>query len=366
MVTQSPNMSVFPTDIPPLGFSNIKTGETLWRVFLLEANNSTIKIEVAEKFEVRGELIEDVLITIFTPLIFLVPLIAIVVWAGLRKGLAPVNSLSVEVEGRSADNLKPLETTDIPKEIKPLTASIDHLMGRMEDTIENERQFTDNAAHELRTPLAAIKTLAQVAKDHSSEDISNNKLNEILDDLVLGTDRATHLVEQLLDFARLNNKNINKEEVNLSDLFNNFINIFKNKLTIKDITLKTNIDENIKIFGHKDTLSILIRNIIDNACKYTPSGGTVAASLSTTEKEIVLNITDSGIGIPDKEKNKVMERFYRVPNSHKETSKVTGCGLGLAITKHIADLHSASLTIKDNPEGTGTSVSVIFKQTSEK
>lgn len=354
VLTGSTNMKDFPNSLPPKGFSDIKVDKTNWRVFLLVTTDSKIKIEVAEQYEIRGELIEDVLKTIFAPLILLIPLITIVVWAGLKSGLIPVNKLSIEVEGRSVDNLKPLETTDIPKEIKPLTTSIDHLMERMKNTIENERQFTDNAAHELRTPLAAIKTLAQVANDHRDEE----KLTEILDDLVLSTDRATHLVEQLLDFARLNNRNVELHEVNISGIITNSINLFKNKLNLKEITLTTDIPEDILINGNSDSLCMLTRNLIDNAYKYTPTGGSLHVKLTATENKTILEVTDSGVGIPDSEKNKVTDRFYRVPESKKET----GCGLGLAIVKWIADIHNASLTIKDNPKGQGTSITVTFNK----
>lgn len=351
-LTASANMKDFPNSLPPLGFSDFTVNKTDWRVFLLQAPDSTIKIEVAEQYEIRGELIEDILKTIFAPLILLIPLITIVVWAGLKTGLIPVNNLSIEVEGRSADNLKPLETTDIPIEIKPLTTSIDHLMKRMESTIENERQFTDNAAHELRTPLASIKTLAQVAIDHKDD----KKLTEILGDLVTGTDRATHLVEQLLDFARLHNKSIELHEVNLADIINNSVSRFKNKLDLKEIEVTTDIPEDLLIKGNSDSISILARNLIDNAYKYTPRGGSINVKLISTNNQVTLEVTDTGVGIPDSEKNKVMERFYRVPGSKKET----GCGLGLAIVKWVADMHKGTLTIKDNPKGQGTSIILTF------
>ncbi len=358
LVTGSANMKDFPSSLPPTGFSDIKVDKTNWRVFLLQVPDSKIKIEVAELYEIREELIEGVLKTIFAPLILLIPLITIVVWAGLKSGLIPVNKLSVEVEGRRADNLKPLETTDIPLEIKPLTTSINHLMKRMENTIENERQFTDNAAHELRTPLASIKTLAQVANEHSKEDINDKKLTEILEDLVTSTDRATHLVEQLLDFARLHNKSIELLEINFADIINNSVSHFKNKLDLKEIKVTTDVPEDLLIKGNSDSISMLSRNLIDNAYKYTPRGGTLHVKLTTTDNKAILEVTDTGVGIPESEKDKVMERFYRVPGSKKET----GCGLGLAIVKWIAEIHGGSLTIKDNPEGQGTSIVVTFSR----
>ena len=352
-VASSPNMKNFSPTLPPAGFSDETVEGKMWRVFLLEVKNPPAKIEVAEQYEIRNELIEEVLISIFAPLLLLIPVIIIAVWTGLKTGLIPVLNLSYEVESRDADTLEAIKTKDIPLEIKPLSDSINHLMARVSATLENERQFTDSAAHELRTPLAAIKTTAQVAKNQTTDD----ELKSQLDDLLLATDRATHLVSQLLDFARLNHDSSPDENLNLSNIIKEAISEHQKQAHEKNINLSYGSEEELNITGSKNTLTILLRNLIDNAIKYTPKGGSVSITTAKKDSHVILRVSDSGIGIPDSEKEKVFERFYRIPGKGKET----GCGLGLSIIKSIADRYGADLEITNNPSGKGSVFTVAFK-----
>lgn len=349
LITLSPNAKNFGEKTPVHGFQDKTINKEKWRLFVLYDEKSKIKVEVAEKYEVRNELIYDILFSTFTPLLLLIPIIAIVLMIAVVRGLKPLKEVSREVEKRTADNLNELILEDKPLEIIPLVDSINSLMDRLNKSLEVERHFTDNAAHELRTPLAAIKTTAQVALV-----CDDSEKEEVLEDLIKATDRASHLIDQLLTLTRIQNEEVVLGDINFSDAVKLKSAELTQKALEKDINLSADIEENVIITGNEGGIYILIRNIIHNAIKYTGRGKEVHISLKKENDKIVFSVTDEGRGISEEDKEQIFQRFFRGKGVRGE-----GTGLGLTMVKRVADQHGAIINLKDNPKG-GLIFEVVF------
>jgi two-component system sensor histidine kinase QseC len=181
------------------GFEDTRIDGRTWRVFSHWDGEHRLLVQVGERHDVRDELTESVVAHLFYPFAFAAPLLALLIWLGVGRGLAPLRGIAAEVADRAPQHLTPLEAGGAPDEIRPLVESLNGLLGRLDTALENERRFTADAAHELRTPLAALKTQAQVAQRSIAEEERRHALQQVVE----GVDRATHLVEQLLTLARL-------------------------------------------------------------------------------------------------------------------------------------------------------------------
>ena len=271
----------------------------------------------------------------------------------VNQGLKPLNQIAEQVRSRQPEYLGTINDKNIPSEILPLVDSLNTLFSRVTKTLEMERHFTDDAAHELRTPLAAIKTQAQVALRSDQSEEKYQALNQIIN----GVDRMTHLVQQLLSLARIGQGKIeiSFESIPLYQFTAEIIAELTNKATQKNIDLSLQGNESINIESQKTTLEILLRNIIDNAINYSPENSSVMITVNIDQNKPYILVTDSGPGIPVEFHDKVFERFYRNSN-HKQP----GCGLGLAIAKQCADLLDATLTLKTPESGCGLGVRINF------
>jgi signal transduction histidine kinase len=223
----------------------------------------------------------------------------------------------------------------------PLTEAMNRLLRRLEESFRREREFTDNAAHELRTPLAAMKTQTQVLAKKLGQ---QPDIKEGFENLNVTIDRTHHLVEQLLSLARLQNQTFKLLPTDLSECLQQEIHELAPLSARKGQSLNLNIAEDVLVMGNADTLSMLLRNLIDNAIKYTPDNEEINISLTHQGQ---LNITDTGPGIQDKDKVRVFERFVRTDKTGK-----TGSGLGLSIATWIAGIHGVSIQLQDHqPRG---------------
>lgn len=341
LVTQSLNTKIFDTFEASPGFSNHIVDAHEWRFFVFLDAENKIKIEVSERYDIRYELIIQLMLSMIIPALLLLPVILLTIWFGVRKVLKPVVKISADVDKRGGDDLSPIQNEMAPEEIAPLIAALNRLFKRLEASFKREREFTDHAAHELRTPLAAMKTQTQVLMK-KAKDIP--ECSEGLDNLQSSINRATHLVEQLLSFARLQHEELPQEKINLSDLLEKFIADILVKSAQKNITLSVEIAKECFVMAHTGSVGILLGNILDNAVKYTPEGGTVCVSLSASG---VLEIVDTGPGIGDDDKSRVFERFVRVDKTGQ-----SGSGLGLSIAQWIANAHNITIKLLDNqPSG---------------
>lgn len=351
---RSPGMPMFSPDSWQLGFGDRNSDNEQWRVYGAR-NESGLFVEVAQRHEFRTTFAESVATHIMHPVWFAVPLLAILIWFSVRWGLAPLQTVAENVERRSASNLEPLNPQEAPSEIRPLLDALNRLFARIGALLERERRFTADAAHELRTPLAAIKTHAQVARQ--ARDAGERR--QAIESVSQGTDRAIRLVEQLLVLARLDYQSMSvaQERVNLTEIVVKGVIDETPRATAKrvDLGISEGTDNEAIITGNADLLKILIRNLLDNAVRYTPEGGKVNASVRLRDGRVILQIADSGPGIPPERRERVFDRFYRIEGSAEQ-----GCGLGLSIVSRIAEIYGASINLADGLDPGGLAVTVTF------
>lgn len=322
------------------GYSDRVINATSWRIFSLKDSDTGFIILVGQSYAIRNELINAVALQHIMPMLLAFPLMAFFIWAGIGQALKPLVRLTSEVGNRAPTNLMPINLTGVPEETRSLVGAINKLFARLQDAFTNERRFTADAAHELRTPLAALKTQAQVAQRATDKEQRMRSLDQML----IGVDRTSRLLEQLLTLARVDPETDlrQEEQVDLCLLAAEVMADLAPKAIEKNIEL--NLEENIKsvVNGHSDSLHILLRNLIDNAIRYTPEGGSVEVTINTYNDVVQLMIADSGTGIPEEERERIFERFYR-----RTGTKAAGSGLGLSIVKRIADLHQARIQLTD-------------------
>lgn len=333
------------------GFSNQQVNGREWRFYVLTDSKTGYTLEVAQKSNVREELITKVLSTIFSPLLLLLPIILIVTWAGLRRGLKPLVSVSDAVKRRSALDLTPLPTDLSLTEITPLVDAINGLLTNLEYALQKERRFTDFAAHELRTPIAIFKTQAQTALKATDD----NTRRMILEAQVQAADRATNMVDQLLSLARLEHTDIPMEALSLSTIVQEVMTERLPLAEQKQLSLSFIEKTSAFIRGNKELLALILANLIDNAIKYTPAQGNIRITVSAQDKIATIVISDTGSGIPEDQLPHVTERFYRV-SRHQQP----GAGLGLTIVKRAAEIMGATFILRNNESGPGLEAILQF------
>ena len=318
-----------------------------WRYFSQWDKQHQYRVVVAESHAVRDELIGRIVWRLLIPALFGLPLLGGWVWLATRRGLTPLDAVAKQIATREPSRLQALTPAEAPEEIRPLVESINGLFARVEQTLEAERRFTADAAHELRTPLAALDIQAQVAL--RAQDAAER--THALEQLQAGADRGARLVNQLLTMARLDPENgLHKQPVLLDRLTEEICATHGAMALDKHIHLELETTPTI-VQGDADMLRILLRNLIDNAIQYTPAGGQVSVQVA----ENTLTVTDTGPGIPAHERAMVLRRFYRLTGQDME-----GSGLGLSIVARIAELHDAQLELADGGNGDGLLVRVRF------
>lgn len=335
------------------GFSDVTIEGTRWRIFSRWDDSDRYAVQVGERFELRRELAQSVASHLLHPLAVALPILAILIWLAVNIGLLPLGSVARQVERRAPDNLTPLGEQEVPQEVSPLVLALNTLFGRLRASFEQERRFTADAAHELRTPLAAVKTQAQVAMAASSVEERHRALANI----VLGVDRTAHLIEQLLVLARLDPQaNLpGAMPVSLHDTAASCIAEQAQLAYDKGVELALDSADEAIVFGDSALLSVLLRNLIDNAIRYSPAQSEVEVRITRAAGFVKLCVIDNGPGIREEERDRVFDRFYRVSGPAEE-----GSGLGLSIVKRIADLHQASIRLLAQSGERGLAVEVSF------
>lgn len=338
-------------DRATLGFSNVDAGDRHWRVYTMIANNHVI--QVAQPQEIRRDLVAAAALHSLSPLLIFAPVMAILIWFLVGSGLWPVRRLEQEVTQRNVGALDPVSEQNLPDEIAPVAHAINSLLAKLKQAFAVQRAFVADAAHELRSPLTALKIQLQVlerAPDENAKHVALAKLND-------GVDRASHLIEQLLVAARTEATEAapNMQPVDLAETMRRTMADVFPLAENKRITLDFDAADNLMIAADSDALKILMRNLLDNAVRYTPQGGAVQAKASCEEGKITLMIDDSGPGIAERDRQRVFKRFVRGQTAGQE-----GSGLGLSIVKNIMDQHQGTITLSDSPLG-GLRVAVTFK-----
>lgn len=324
----------------PEGFSDQRLNDKPWRFFVYKDAATGITVEISERYAIRYELINQLMMSLLIPAFLFMPVILLLIWWATGKSLQPLTQLSRAVDSRSFDDLSEIRVQSTPSEVIPLTQAMNRLLQRMGESFRREREFTDNAAHELRTPLAAMKTQTQVLVKKLAH---QPEAKDGLENLHATIERANHMVEQLLSLARLQNQTFKLSPANLSECLQQEIRELSPLAAEKNHSLKLDIAPDVIILGDTDTLSILLRNVIDNAIKYTPAHGSIEISLTN---QGTLRISDTGPGILDQDKQRVFDRFVRTDKTGK-----TGSGLGLSIAAWIAGIHNVKIEMMDHPSG---------------
>lgn len=340
-----------PTAPATLGFTDIRHSGEAWRSLTLATDDGAYRVQVAQSSRLRNREALEMATKTVLPLGLLFPLLIGLIYFSVWRGLKPLDNLAAEVAARSPDNLVPLVPLATPLEARPLVTALNQLLERLAATLDNERRFTADAAHELRTPLAALKIQAQVAMATKDPEQNRHALAQVL----ASADRTTHLVEQLLRLARLDPiaQLPGLQALNLTDLANSAVSAAQSAAASKQqrLTLSTP-EAPATIHGDHDLLTTALRNLIDNALRYTPEQGIITVCIEAGDGDVLLSVTDNGPGVPAEELPRLIERFYRGREASAE-----GSGLGLAIVRRIAELHGARLEIA-NVEGGGFSATL--------
>lgn len=335
------------------GFSDKVIDGKRWRVFSIRDESGKYLIQVAELSKERDELSRDIAGNLLKPLLFSLPLLAFLIWVSVTRSLRPLVKLTDEVAQREPDNLAPLNMGTAPREVAPLIDRLNRLFIRIDASLQKERRFTADAAHELRTPVAGIKAQAQVARGATGE----AERNHALDNAILGCDRAAHLIDQLLTLARIDSLEEDASEpCQPGSIAAEVISAIAPIALNQNVRLELAQDEKVTVRGNPVLLRILLRNLLDNAVRHTRAGATVQIRVRQEHGQASLSVTDNGPGIPEEELERVSERFYRPAGT-----AASGSGLGLSIVKRIAEIHGASLQLAKAEYGTGLSVTVVFK-----
>jgi len=335
-----------------LGFATVESEEGRWRIYATETSGQVV--QVAQPTQVRNELAAKAALRTMIPFIILaLVMLPLVGWA-VGLGLAPLKRIATDVASRNPTQLDPLPLDGVALEAHPLIVSLNDLLARLSQALVAQRAFIADAAHELRTPLTAL--LLQVKLAERAETTAER--SAALDDLKLGLARVSHVVQQLLTLARQEpggNASRPPASVDLVQLLG--VAAAEHALFAESREIDLGVSDGLpraEIMGDAEALRILAANLIDNAIRYTPSGGWVDLSVRLMDGQVALIVADSGLGIPADERERVFDRFYR-----REGSDEPGSGLGLAIVRSIADRHGASVTLETSALG-GLEVAVRF------
>jgi two-component system OmpR family sensor kinase len=346
-----------PGDTTTLGFVDVGSTDAAgpWRRFTMRSPRG-ILVEVSQRVKTREEMAFAMATGTTWPIFALAPLVLVGVWWVVHRGVAPVRRIGRSLATRAPDDPSALEQRDVPSEVAPLVDEINRLIARVGGLIASQRRFVADAAHELRSPLTALKLQVQAMLGGRPIEPA---LAAKLDRLERGIERMHRIVEQLLQLSRTegNRYEIHERDVRaieLGDAVYRAVTDLADLAREKRITVTIDIPDQLRVVAEAGDLAALVANLLDNAIKYSPDGGTVEISSVQSDQMTRLRIQDSGKGIPLPERERVFDRFYRVPGSG-----VAGSGLGLAIVRTVAERIGAVVALGDSHLG-GLAVHISF------
>lgn len=354
LLLRSPEMpKTWPTGVARDGYSNARIGDRVWRSFTAADDTGEHIALAALDLEFRDELASEIAQDNMRPYLIGLPILALILWLAIRQGLAPLRRLDAELASRSPERLDALPEAGLARELNPLVRTMNRLFGRVGQTLNNERRFTSDAAHELRTPLAALRMQLQVAQRTPDEGERQAAIAKAL----RGADRMAHLVTQLLALARLESTGASGETMalDLTALVADTVADLEAMAAERQIRLSAELAPTPPLRGSPDLLRALTRNLVDNALRYATADGRVRVSLGNWSDGCVLRVADDGPGVAPEEREKLGLRFHRFGPQTAE-----GVGLGLSIVGRIAELHGASVVFGDGLDGRGLAVEVRF------
>ena len=334
-----------------LGFSDAKMEGSTYRVYSLATPFQVI--QVAQDMGVRTSMARALALRTIAPIAAAAPLLMLIVWCVVSWSLRPVKRARTQVAARQPEDLSPVSVQGLSDEIRPLVQELNLLLERMRGAFAQQKQFVGDAAHELRSPLTALRLQLQAlqrAGDADARQLAEQRL-------AAGIDRATRLVEQLLSMARHESAagQTPALAVDLADVLRQALSEMLPQANAKSISIDLDGAPQAWVQGQREALTLLVRNLLDNAIKYTPAGKRVHLHLEQAAHGAALLIDDEGPGVAPDERERVFDRFYRVEGNAQH-----GSGLGLAIARSIADQHGATIELQDTPSGEGLRVKVAF------
>jgi two-component system sensor histidine kinase TctE len=332
-----------------------------WVEFRRNGGTNYSLVQVGETLEKRSELANEIIRGVIVPQFFVLPIAVVLVWFGLSRGLAPLSALRARIRARKPDDLSPIDPRAAPEEISPVVASFNELLERLAQNIQMQQRFLADAAHQMKTPLAGLRTQAELALRETDP----QQLKRSLRQIATSTERATHLINQLLSLARAEHQAADPggfEVIELGAIARSVVQESVPDAISRSVDLGfEGIERPVRIVGVPMLVRELLLNLVDNAIRYTPAKGTVTVRVRLDGGSAFLEVDDTGPGIPESERQRVFDRFYRILGSN-----VDGSGLGLAIVREIAEQHSALLRVSFNPSSDddslpGTLISVEFE-----
>ncbi|MBN3788228.1 ATP-binding protein [Burkholderia sp. Ac-20353] len=352
---------VYSTDrdsaLPPpaqAGIASVDVDGTPWRTYVTHSGGTTIRLAQARR--ARWKAIAGIAVHLLWPVFSMLPVLAIGLWFGIGAGLRPLAAIAAGLKRRNANNLEPVDVASIPNEVQPLAEAINDLLARLDRSFTLQRHFIADAAHELRTPIMGLSIQSQLLRRAATPD----ERERILAQIHAGTTRLGHLAEQLLTLARLepDAQTAALAPVDLAALCRSVVADRARVADAHRVDLGAIVTTPVNVAGNADTLRVLLNNLVDNAIRYAGDGARVDVSARVEGGTAVLEVADTGPGIPEAERVNVWERFYRGAGAQTATS--SGSGLGLSIVKRIAEQHRATVTLGTTAGGHGLTVTLRF------
>ena len=317
------------------GFRSVQIAGTAWRVFATYGAERDIQVYVGEQQRSRESILWALLRGSLQPLLLALPLLALAIWWAVHRGLAPLRKLGQTLARREPQALQPVQVPGAPAEMQPMLNALNALFERIGRLMESERRFTADAAHELRTPIAAIRAQAQVALAEPDEGARRHALQATLQ----GCDRATRLVEQLLTLSRLEAADAPPlAALDLAALVQGVVGELAPQALQRQQQITLDAAPGCRVRGEATLLAVLVRNLVDNAIRYSPSGAVVRVAVAVQGGSVTLQVEDSGPGLAEADVQRLGERFFRVLGSAQP-----GSGLGWSIVRRIAQVHGAAV-----------------------
>lgn len=341
-------------DLARLGFSTVDTPDGAWRVFAVQHRDETI--EVAQPLAVRREQAAAAALRTLTPFLLLLPALGALIWVIVSRGLRPLTRIAQSVVARTPSSLDPLREDAAPAEVQPLVLALNDLLKRLQSALEAQRAFIADAAHELRTPLAALQLQVQLVERAASD----GERAAAIAELKGGLQRAIHSVQQLLTLARQEPGAGDDPfaPVSLAEVARRVVAELDSLAAARQIDLGfSGTGEAAVVSGSAEALRIMTTNLVSNAVRHTPQGGRIDVGVGLEDGRPFLDVADTGPGIPAAERERVFDRFYR--RSTSAGAGEVGSGLGLAIVRTIAERHGAAVSLGD-ADGGGLRAHVRF------
>jgi two-component system sensor histidine kinase QseC len=333
-----------------LGLHSVRIAGTPWRVFVAQGAERDVQVFVGEQLAARSDILWAVLRGTLGPMVLALPLLALAIWWAVRRGTAPLRTLGRTLATRDPQALAPVQLPQAPAEMAPMLAALNQLFARITTMVAAERRFTADAAHELRTPIAAIRAQAQVAlAEHDAAERAH-----ALRATLAGCDRATHLVDQLLTLSRLEagaEPAAAAAPVELGRVAQRVAAELAPDALARRQSLVLDAAPGCRVAGSETLLAALLRNLIDNALRYSPDGAEVRVTVTQADGHTRLQVDDSGPGLTEADRQRLGERFFRVLGSGQD-----GSGLGWSIVRRIAAAQGATVELGQSAALGGLSV----------